>query len=169
MTAMTGVAGRPAAEWHLRASMRLSPAHDASPFTAAALNAFLADTAILAAKTQAGQWNTQGPDSLALHELTGAQHAELVGAMDVLAGRIRALGVLAPDGLAQMLAIATLEPRLGTTERKKRHPCPGREPCRHGPPRPRRSGGNATSRRRRIAQEPRGEDSRTRNGGLAAA
>lgn len=115
MTSMTSLDGRRAGQRGFRAAIRRSPAHDASPFTAAALNMFLADTVVLLAKTMACHWNVQGPGFQALHQLTHAQCAELFGATDLLAKRVRALGVAAPDGLGQMLELTTLAPRLGAT------------------------------------------------------
>lgn len=90
-------------------------ANDAGAFTAAALKVFLADTAVLLAKTQACHWNARGPGFYAIHKLTEAQYDELFAAMDVLGERVRALGVPAPDGLGQMLELATLKPCLGQT------------------------------------------------------
>lgn len=84
--------------------------------SAATLNVMLADTAILLGKTQACHWNAQGPGFHGLHKLTEAQYAELFAAMDALAERVRAVGAPAPDGLAEMLELARLEPRLGITE-----------------------------------------------------
>jgi starvation-inducible DNA-binding protein len=88
-------------------------ANDASAYTATTLKVFLADTAVLLAKTQACHWNAQGPGFYAIHQLTEAQYNELFAALDVLAERVRALGVPAPDGLAQILELATLKPALG--------------------------------------------------------
>lgn len=90
-------------------------ANQAGAYAAAALKVFLADTAVLLAKTQSCHWNTHGPGFYAIHELTEAQYKELFAALDVLAERLRALGVSAPDGLADMLERATLDPGLGET------------------------------------------------------
>jgi starvation-inducible DNA-binding protein len=90
-------------------------ANDASAYTASTLKVFLADTSVLLAKTQACHCNAQGPGFYALHQLTEAQYGELFAALDVLAERVRALGVPAPDGLAQILELATLKPALGET------------------------------------------------------
>ena len=80
-----------------------------------ALVGILADTAVLLAKTQSCHWNARGPGFYAVHELTEAQYEELFAALDVLAERLRALGVAAPDGLADMLGHASLAPGLGET------------------------------------------------------
>lgn len=75
----------------------------------AALNAFIADTYVLLAKTQACHWNATGPQFYAMHKLTEAQYGELFAALDELAERVRALRLVAPNGLAAMLQLATLE------------------------------------------------------------
>ena len=116
MAFLMNAAAPPSAGNHLRGSAGNAPAHDVISLTAAALNAILADTAILLAKTQACHWNAQGRGLHALREWTKAQCTELFTAMHVLAERVRALGVPAPDGLAQMLELTTLQPRLGRTD-----------------------------------------------------
>jgi starvation-inducible DNA-binding protein len=74
-----------------------------------ALNVFIADTYILLAKTQACHWNASGAQFYAMHKLTELQYAELFAAVDDLAERARALRQIAPNGLAAMLQLATLE------------------------------------------------------------
>jgi starvation-inducible DNA-binding protein len=73
------------------------------------LNGFLADTYVLLAQTQGCHWNATGANFYGLHKLTEAHYGELFAAIDTLAERVRALGVLAPSGLGQMLEAATLE------------------------------------------------------------
>ncbi len=65
-----------------------------------ALAGVLADTYALYIKTQNFHWNVTGPDFPQLHELFGAQYAELATAIDEIAERMRALGHFAPGGLA---------------------------------------------------------------------
>lgn len=60
----------------------------------------LADTYRLVFKTHAYHWNVEGPLFYAVHKLTEEQYADMFAAADVLAERIRALGVLAPMHLA---------------------------------------------------------------------
>lgn len=79
------------------------------PGVGASLNVFIADTYILLAKTQACHWNATGPQFYAMHKLTEVQYAELFAALDDLAERARALRQIAPNGLAAMLQLATLE------------------------------------------------------------
>lgn len=74
-----------------------------------ALKAFLADTYVLMAKTQACHWNATGATFFGLHKLTEAQYNELFAAVDELAERLRAIGTEAPNGLAEMLALATVQ------------------------------------------------------------
>lgn len=113
MTPMRRAAGPQATPRSLRAAARGALAHDASAFTAAALNVFLSDTAVLPGKTMACHWNALDPGFRALHRLTEAQNAELFAAMDVMVERVRASGVPTADGLARMLELATLDSRLG--------------------------------------------------------
>jgi len=79
------------------------------PGVGSALNVFIADTYILLAKTQACHWNATGAQFYAMHQLTEAQYGELFIALDNLAERARALRQIAPNGLAAMLQLATLE------------------------------------------------------------
>ncbi|MBX9748731.1 MAG: DNA starvation/stationary phase protection protein [Roseococcus sp.] len=84
-------------------------ASDNGPSIGAALNVFIADTYVLLAKTQACHWNATGTQFFAMHKLTEEQYAELFTALDNLAERARALRQIAPNGLAAMLELATLE------------------------------------------------------------
>ncbi len=69
-----------------------------------ALAGVLADTYALAVKTHGCHWNVTGAEFISLHELFDAQYTELLAAADILAERIRALGVLAPMGMAALQA-----------------------------------------------------------------
>jgi starvation-inducible DNA-binding protein len=62
-----------------------------------ALAQTLADTYALYQKTHLYHWNVQGPRFGSLHALFGAQYNELWVALDLIAERIRALGVFAPS------------------------------------------------------------------------
>lgn len=57
----------------------------------------LSDTYVLAVKTHGYHWNVTGPHFAELHAFFGAQYEELLAAADVIAERIRALGLM-PDG-----------------------------------------------------------------------
>lgn len=63
---------------------------------AEALAQTLADTYALYQKTHLYHWNVQGPRFAQLHALFETQYRELWDALDEIAERIRALGVLAP-------------------------------------------------------------------------
>jgi starvation-inducible DNA-binding protein len=63
----------------------------------------LADTYGLLLKTHAYHWNVEGPLFHAIHVLTEEQYNDLFKATDVLAERIRALGILAPMDPASIL------------------------------------------------------------------
>lgn len=65
---------------------------------AAALAQVLADTYALQIKTQTYHWNVTGPQFHGLHIMFETQYNELFAAVDLLAERIRALGVLVDGG-----------------------------------------------------------------------
>lgn len=65
---------------------------------ATALAQVLADTYALQIKTQTYHWNVTGPQFPGLHTLFETQYNELFAAVDLLAERIRALGVLVDGG-----------------------------------------------------------------------
>jgi len=67
----------------------------------------LAGTHALGLKAQNFHWNVTGARFQSLHALFEDQYADLSGATDALAERIRALGVFAPGSLGQF---ATLSP-----------------------------------------------------------
>lgn len=69
----------------------------------------LGDTYALYIKTQNFHWNVTGPNFIQLHELFGAQYAELAASIDTIAERIRALGYPAPGGLTAFAKLATIK------------------------------------------------------------
>lgn len=87
----------------------------------AILEEILADTYTLMIRTHAVHWNIEGPLFYSVHMLTEEQYNGLFSAADVLAERIRALGLLAPmtpkavvdqadgDGKAKLTAGEMLE------------------------------------------------------------
>lgn len=77
------------------------------------LTGVLADTFVLFVNTQACHWNVAGPHFAALHELFGTQYEELHDAVDELAERLRALGHLAPVGVAALKGASSLKDGLG--------------------------------------------------------
>jgi starvation-inducible DNA-binding protein len=76
---------------------------------AEALGKLLADTYVLYSKTHSFHWNVTGPNFPQLHELFGAQYNELWTALDEMAERIRALGVLAPASGKAMAAASSIK------------------------------------------------------------
>ncbi len=75
---------------------------------AEALAPVLADSYVLLGKTHGFHWNVTGPQFKALHDLFEKLYQDLFAAVDDVAERIRALGILAPTSLNAFTAIATL-------------------------------------------------------------
>jgi starvation-inducible DNA-binding protein len=73
------------------------------------LGGVLASSYTLMLKTQNFHWNVTGPNFGPLHELFGAQYAELFAAVDALAERIRALGPFAPGSYAAFGRLSRVE------------------------------------------------------------
>ena len=65
-----------------------------------ALTKVLADSFAVYLKTHGYHWNVRGPAFFTLHNLLEQQYTEIWGALDDIAERIRALGILAPQGYA---------------------------------------------------------------------
>jgi starvation-inducible DNA-binding protein len=72
------------------------------------LSRLLADTYTLYLKTHNFHWNVTGPMFNTLHLMFEAQYTELATAVDVIAERIRALGVHAPGSYAQFAKLTTM-------------------------------------------------------------
>ena len=68
----------------------------------------LADTYVLYGKTHGFHWNVTGPMFNTLHLMFMEQYTELWNALDVIAERIRALGVLAPHGGSTLARLASI-------------------------------------------------------------
>ncbi len=75
---------------------------------AAALSRLLADTYVLYGKTHGFHWNVTGPMFNTLHLMFMDQYTELWNALDVIAERIRALGVLAPHGGSTLAGLSSI-------------------------------------------------------------
>ncbi|MFN7902406.1 MAG: Dps family protein [Holosporales bacterium] len=73
-----------------------------------ALNGVLANTVLLAVKTQNFHWNVTGLEFAALHRFFGELYEELFDAIDDIAERIRALDGVPVGSLKQFLEHATL-------------------------------------------------------------
>jgi len=76
---------------------------------AAGLSRLLADTYVLYGKTHGFHWNVTGPMFNTLHLMFMEQYTELWNALDVIAERIRALGVVAPHGGSTLAGLASIE------------------------------------------------------------
>lgn len=72
------------------------------------LRLVVADTYALIAQTHLCHWNVRGPSFFSLHNAFEEQYNELFGAVDELAERIRAIGGLAPGGLAKLAKMAEI-------------------------------------------------------------
>ncbi len=72
------------------------------------LSHLLADTYTLYLKTHNFHWNVTGPMFNTLHQMFETQYNELWVAVDVIAERIRALGVFAPGNYRQFAELSTI-------------------------------------------------------------
>lgn len=77
--------------------------------TAEGIADVLADTYRLIFKTHAYHWNVTGPAFYSIHKLTEEQYEDMFAAADILAERIRALGVLAPTRMSDIMARSRVE------------------------------------------------------------
>ena len=64
---------------------------------AQALTKVLADSFAVYLKTHGYHWNVRGPEFFSIHNLLEGQYRDIWAALDEIAERIRALGVLAPQ------------------------------------------------------------------------
>ncbi len=80
---------------------------------AAGLKHLLADTYTLYLKTHNFHWNVTGPMFNTLHLMFETQYDELALAVDLIAERIRALGVFAPGSFSQFKELATVKEETG--------------------------------------------------------
>lgn len=76
---------------------------------AKALSVTLANSYVLYLKTQNYHWNVTGREFHQLHLLFETQYQDLFQAIDVLAERIRALGIYAPGTFKQFTELATIK------------------------------------------------------------
>ena len=74
-----------------------------------ALAHLLADSYTLYLKTQNFHWNVTGPQFFQLHSTFEIHYTELATAIDAIAERIRALGVLAPGSFTAFRELATIQ------------------------------------------------------------
>ena len=73
------------------------------------LSRLLADTYTLYLKTHNYHWNVTGPMFQTLHLMFEAQYNELSLAVDLIAERIRALGVRAPGSYREFAAMSSID------------------------------------------------------------
>ena len=76
---------------------------------AEALSHLLADSYTLYLKTHNFHWNVTGPMFTTLHTLFEVEYQELALAVDEIAERIRALGVVAPGSYAQFSKLSAVK------------------------------------------------------------
>lgn len=76
---------------------------------AAGLSRLLADTYTLYLQTHYFHWNVTGPMFQTLHLMFEQQYMELALAVDLIAERIRALGVPAPGTYAEFVTLASIK------------------------------------------------------------
>ncbi|MGC6423609.1 MAG: Dps family protein [Lentimonas sp.] len=70
------------------------------------LRQVVADSYAVLGQTHICHWNVRGPSFFSLHNAFEEQYTELFAAIDAIAERIRALGSLAPGGLANLAKMA---------------------------------------------------------------
>ncbi len=80
-----------------------------NPAVVDALRTVVAESYALLAQTHLCHWNVRGPGFFALHTAFEEQYTELFAGIDEIAERIRALGALAPGGLASLAKMAGME------------------------------------------------------------
>lgn len=80
------------------------------------LSQLLADTYTLYLKTHNFHWNVTGPMFNSLHQMFETQYTELATAVDEIAERIRALGVVAPGSYAQFAELTSVREETGTPD-----------------------------------------------------
>ena len=73
------------------------------------LRLVVADTYALIGQTHICHWNVRGPAFFSLHVAFEEQYTEMFTAVDELAERIRAIGSLAPGGLANLAKMAGIK------------------------------------------------------------
>jgi len=80
------------------------------------LSRLLADTYTLYLKTHNFHWNVTGPMFETLHLMFERQYTELADAVDLIAERIRALGVFAPGSYSEFGKLASIREETGVPD-----------------------------------------------------
>src|SRR6188472_821691 len=83
---------------------------------AAGLSRVLADTYTLYLKTHNFHWNVEGPMFNTLHLMFMEQYTELWNALDLIAERIRALGLPAPATYREFSRLTSIEETEGVPD-----------------------------------------------------
>lgn len=83
------------------------------------LSRLLADTYTLYLKTHNFHWNVTGPMFQTLHLMFEGQYNELALAVDLIAERIRALGVRAPGTYAEFVKLSSIKEDVGPQSAEK--------------------------------------------------
>lgn len=78
------------------------------------LSKLLADSYTLYLKTHNFHWNVTGPMFSTLHTLFEQQYMELATAVDEIAERIRALGIIAPGSYKQFSELSSIKEETGS-------------------------------------------------------
>lgn len=73
------------------------------------LGALLADEYVLQAKTRNAHWNVEGSDFHAMHLFFEEQYEKIAEVIDVIAERIRSLGLPSPGSLGAFLKVTHLK------------------------------------------------------------
>lgn len=96
---------------------------------AAGLSKLLADSYTLYLKTHNYHWNVTGPLFNTLHTMFEEQYTELATAVDEIAERIRALGIVAPGSYREFAALTAIDEAAGgeRAEEMIRHLVVGQE------------------------------------------
>ena len=82
------------------------------------LSRLLADTYTLYLKTHNFHWNVTGPMFQTLHTMFETQYTELALAVDLIAERIRALGVFAPGTYQEFAKLSSIQDPKGVPNAK---------------------------------------------------
>ena len=83
---------------------------------AAGLSKFLADTYTLYLKTHNFHWNVTGPMFQTLHLMFETHYNELWMATDLIAERIRSLGVMAPGTYGEFSSLSSIKEEKGSVK-----------------------------------------------------
>ncbi len=89
--------------------LNIGIAKDKRQTVGAGLSKLLAETYTLYLMTHRYHWNVTGPHFTSLHAMFEVQYTELAVAVDDIAERIRALGILAPGSYKEFAALSNID------------------------------------------------------------